>query len=105
MDSDNQSVSRANMLRTLAAAPIAIGAFAAMQAEAAAAATKGGTLAQKAVQYQTTPKGGAQCSTCKFFINGKTKTSTGACTQVAGPISPKGWCEVYSKGDNSKQHL
>ena len=105
MDSDKQSVSRASMLRSLAAAPIAIGALAALQAEAASATTKSGTLAPKAVQYQPHPKAGAECDQCKFYINGKTKTSTGACTQVAGPISPKGWCVVYQKGDNSKQHV
>ncbi len=104
MDFDKQSVSRASMLRTLAAAPIAIGALAAIQAEASAG-TKAGALAQSAVQYQKQPKGGAKCSQCKFYINGKSATSPGECTQVAGAISPNGWCVVFQKGNNSKQHV
>jgi High potential iron-sulfur protein len=103
MDSEKETLSRASLLRRIAAAPLAIGALAALQAEARATAM--GHTPQNAVQYQKMPKGGAQCSQCRFYINGKTKTSNGACTQVAGTISPKGWCVVFAKGDNSKQHM
>jgi hypothetical protein len=103
MDSEKETLSRASLLRRLAAAPIAIGALAALQAEAGATAS--GHTAPAAVKYQKTPKGGAQCSQCRFFINGKTKTANGACTIVSGAISPTGWCMAFSKGDNSKQHM
>jgi hypothetical protein len=103
MDSEKELLSRASLLRRIAAAPIAIGALAALRSEADAIAM--GHTPQAAVQYQTKPKNGQQCSQCKFYINGKTKTSTGACTQIAGKISPMGWCVVYAKGNNSSQHL
>lgn len=104
MDKRDHNLTRGALLQKLAAAPIAIGALAALQAEADAA-TKPGHLPQKTVQYQTSPKNGQQCSQCQFFINGKTKTSNGECTQVTGSISPKGWCAVFHKGDNSKQTM
>jgi hypothetical protein len=103
MDSEKETISRATLLRRIAAAPIAIGALAALQSEARATAM--GHIAPNTVQYQKTPKAGAKCSQCRFYINGKTKTANGGCTQVAGPISPMGWCVVYAKGDNSKQHM
>jgi len=102
MDFEHQKLSRASLLRSLAAAPIAIGALAALQAEADA---KMGATPQSAVQYQSKPKGGAQCSQCRFFIKGKTKTAVGACTQIAGKIAPTGWCVVFAKGDNSKNTM
>jgi hypothetical protein len=106
VDIENRKLSRGSLLQKLAAAPIAIGAFAALQAEAQAAAVKPGHVPQTAVQYQATPKNGQQCSQCRFFINNaKSKSASGWCTQVAGSISPKGWCVAYSKGDNSKQKM
>jgi hypothetical protein len=104
MDERPRNLSRGALLSKLAAAPIAIGALAALQAEARAG-TKAGSGSKTALKYQPTPNNGAHCSQCRFYINGKTKTSNGECTQVAGSISPKGWCLAFSKGDNSKQTL
>jgi hypothetical protein len=69
-------------------------AAAASEASAAAKSSAGAAKsAQSAVQYQTTPKGTAKCSGCKFFLPG---TPKGQCQVVAGDISPDGWCVVYS---------
>lgn len=51
-----------------------------------------------AVKYQNHPKGSAKCSTCKFFVAGKSKTAMGTCKIVDGAISPNGWCTAYTKG-------
>jgi hypothetical protein len=45
------------------------------------------------MQYQDSPKNGAECSTCMQFIPGKKPQ----CKIVEGDISPKGWCLAYSK--------
>jgi hypothetical protein len=104
MDSDNQNMTRSGLLQSLALTPLAIAGVLAASSQADAIAM--GSVPQTAVQYQTSPKGGAQCSTCRFYINNKkSKSAPGHCTQVAGVISPKGWCSVYSKGDNSKQSM
>jgi anaerobic selenocysteine-containing dehydrogenase len=42
------------------------------------------------VQYQTTAKGGHQCSGCSNFV------APGSCKVVAGPISPHGWCSIWT---------
>jgi len=47
-------------------------------------------------KYQSTPNNGKQCSTCTFFIAGKTATANGTCKIVQGDISPKGYCIAYS---------
>jgi K+-transporting ATPase A subunit len=91
-----QNLTRGSLLAKLAMAPLVIGALAALQSEADAKA------AQSAVQYQNKPKDGKKCSQCRFYVNGKTKTSNGACTQVNGSISPNGYCIVFAAGDNSK---
>jgi len=85
---------RAGMIQRLAVAPIAIGALAALQAEAEAAAS----VDPKAASYQTKPNGGKQCSTCSLFIPAKSTPmkSAGACKLVKGAISPTGWCKFYS---------
>ena len=106
MELENRKLSRGSLLAKLAAAPIAIGALAALRSEAEAVTVKPGHVPQTAVQYQDHPKNGQQCSTCRFFINNaKSKSASGWCTQVTGSISPKGWCVAYSKGDNSKQKM
>jgi len=48
-------------------------------------------MAQKAVEYQDTPKGDQQCSNCSLF------QEPNACTLVDGEISPKGWCKFWVK--------
>ena len=48
-------------------------------------------MAQKAVEYQDTPKGDQECSNCSLF------QEPNACTLVDGEISPKGWCKFWVK--------
>ena len=48
-------------------------------------------MAQKAVEYQDTPKGDQECSNCSLF------QEPSACTLVDGEISPKGWCKFWVK--------
>jgi hypothetical protein len=48
-------------------------------------------MAQKAVEYQDTPKGDQQCSNCSLF------QEPNACTLVDGEISPAGWCKFWVK--------
>ena len=48
-------------------------------------------MAQKAVEYQDTPKGDQQCSNCSLF------QEPDACTLVDGNISPTGWCKFWVK--------
>ena len=48
-------------------------------------------MAQKAVEYQDTPKGDQQCSNCSLF------QEPNSCTLVDGEISPAGWCKFWVK--------
>jgi hypothetical protein len=48
-------------------------------------------MAQKAVEYQATPKGDQECSNCSLF------QEPNACTLIDGEISPKGWCKFWVK--------
>jgi hypothetical protein len=48
-------------------------------------------IAQKGVQYQTSPKDGKQCDGCNFFI------APNACKMVDGDIAPTGWCALWVK--------
>jgi hypothetical protein len=57
---------------------------------AATARAQDEKLAQTVVQYQTTPKDGAKCSTCVNFV------APNACKIVAGEINPEGWCVAYA---------
>ena len=57
---DDTRISRADMIETLAIAPIAIGALAALRAEADAAAT----MDQKTAGYVTHPVDGKECDEC-----------------------------------------
>ncbi len=81
-------LSRRNLLRgavVAAGASIAIGAG--LAASAAQAANK---MPQKAVNYQTTPKGKARCDTCAQW------QPPASCKIVQGVINPSGWCTVYA---------
>ncbi len=89
---NSKNVSRADVLAKLAMAPLAIGALAALQAEASAA-TK---TAKSAVQYVTHPVGGKQCSQCRFFQAGKDAKSAGQCQIVAGAIQPNAYCVAFA---------
>ncbi len=94
MNDDDKTISRAGMLGRLAIAPLAIGAFAALQAEAEAAAS----IDQKTANYVTKPNGGKQCSGCTLFLPAKTNPmkSPGACKLVKGKIAPNGYCKFFS---------
>lgn len=51
---------------------------------------------KNAVQYQTQPKNGQQCSGCMFYIPDKNGDGLGACSIVEGDIQPTAWCASYS---------
>lgn len=91
--SDDQTISRAGMIAKTVLAPIAIGALAALQAEAEAATTD-----QKTAGYVTHPVGGKQCSGCALFIPAKSNPmkSAGTCKLVKGSIQPTGYCKFFS---------
>ena len=48
-------------------------------------------VAQKAAQYQPTPKAGLSCAGCNSFV------APDQCKLVAGEISPSGWCHLWTK--------
>jgi hypothetical protein len=52
---------------------------------------KANPLPKTAVNYQNTPKGDHQCSGCSLFV------PPNACKNVAGDISPNGWCLLWRK--------
>jgi hypothetical protein len=47
-------------------------------------------LAHDAVKYQDQPKGEQKCSTCIQFV------PPSSCKAVQNPISPDGWCALYT---------
>ena len=63
-----------------------------------------GVVTQANAKYQPTPKGPAHCSICKYYLPkpGAKPTDNGACKQVAGVISPNGWCQFYAKAPGAK---
>jgi hypothetical protein len=83
---NDKALSRSEVIGKLIAAPIAIGAFASLCAEADAAAT----IDQKTAAYVTHPVGGKQCSGCMQFV------APSSCKLVKGTISPKGYCKFWS---------
>jgi hypothetical protein len=93
MNDEERTLSRAEMLQKVAVAPIAIGAFAALQAQAEAAPT----IDQKAASYVTHPVGGKQCSGCTLYLPAKIApgTTPGACKLVKGTILPQGYCKYF----------
>jgi hypothetical protein len=80
-------VSRRSLL--LHGAICAAGAGSALVAVASSA--KADPLPQKSVQYQNTPKGDRRCDGCSLFV------APNACKNVAGEISPEGWCILWRK--------
>ena len=82
------SASRRRLLQ--GAAGLAFGTIllggAALAGTAAAAAAK---MPQKAVDYQTHPKAGHGCNTCKDFQPPQ------GCKTVEGPVQASGWCNKY----------
>jgi hypothetical protein len=75
---------RSVVIRSLACAAGA----AALVAPVKEAAAK---MAQKAAEYQGTPKGDQQCSNCSLF------EEPNACQLVDGEVSPTGWCKFWVK--------
>ena len=47
-------------------------------------------IAKETVQYQETPKDGAECDKCVNWV------APNGCTIVAGDIHPKGWCVAFA---------
>jgi hypothetical protein len=89
---EREKLSRARFVQTAIILPAFAAALTSLPAEAQA--PKGSKTQFK---YQDTPKNGQQCSGCTFFIAGKTSTASGTCKIVQGDISPKGWCQAWSK--------
>ena len=85
-DDFNKPASRRSLLRT-GLGLVAGGVVLASQAHAQGADSK---VEQSVVQYQSSPKDGAQCSGCVNFV------APNACKVVAGNISPSGWCVAYA---------
>jgi len=94
MNDHDKRISRIGMIQRLAAAPIAIGAFAALQAEADAAAS----IDQKTAAYVNHPNKGQECAGCSLYLPAKKDPmkNDGACKLVKGKISPHGWCKFYA---------
>lgn len=79
-------LSRRSFLGTAAAGGSALLGLSLIGSPAAAS----GKLPQKAVQYQPIPKHGNRCSNCALW------QLPAACKAVEGPISPAGWCSLYT---------
>ncbi len=94
MEEDLKKFTRGDVLTKLALAPLAIGAFAALQSEADAASKS----AKSAVQYVDKSPNGKLCSQCRFFLPAKIakKAVKGGCQIVAGPIAPGGYCVAWA---------
>ncbi len=82
--------SRRSLFRKIgtSAAGAAIVGMTATAAHQAAAQSK---TPQKAVGYQTMPKGAQQCDGCTLF------QAPGSCKVVEGDIAPGGWCRLFIK--------
>ncbi len=84
MNRDTPTTRRCMMRATLG---IVAGTAAIATAGAAVAQEK---LARNLVQYQDTPKDGAECDKCVNWV------APNACKIVDGAIAPKGWCVAYA---------
>lgn len=85
-----KSLSRRSLIQKLTIAPFAIGAFAALQAEAEAKAP------QITVFYRKKPHGNKACAGCEYFlVNKQHPAANGSCKRVAGSISPNGYCVLW----------
>lgn len=49
-----------------------------------------------ALNYQSTPKNGQQCTDCRYWIEDMNGDGLGACALVEGKIEPEGWCASYA---------
>ena len=94
MDKDQQNISRGSLLAKIALTPLAIGAFAALQAQEAEAAG----MTQKAAGYvKVSKKKGKNCANCALYIAAKPHQKYGACQAVSGQIAPVAYCNLYAK--------
>jgi len=75
---------------TKKAASTSTGAPATSTESAAPATAK--KLTQESVQYQAQPKGEQKCGLCTNYI-----AESSSCKLVDGPISPEGWCSLWTK--------
>ena len=50
-----------------------------------------GKIPQKAVAYQSSPKGDQRCDSCALW------QGPSSCKLVDGSIAPSGWCTLYKK--------
>lgn len=57
----------------------------------ASASGDGPKVAPALIGYQSTPKGNQRCDNCRLW------QPPAACRSVSGPISPRGWCNIYAK--------
>ena len=76
---------------------IVIGAAALAAAPFVATQAHAGVVTQANAKYQNQPKGPSHCAICNYFIPGASPTANGTCKQVAGVISPNGWCQFFAK--------
>jgi hypothetical protein len=91
VENDNKKISRGDLLQKMALAPLAIGAFAALAAEADAAG-----LSPAAAGYVPVSKmAGKNCGNCALFIAPKSG-KIGKCKAVSGPIAKAGYCNLYN---------
>lgn len=85
-EESNGSVSRRHFLNIAAVGASTLAAVG--LADSASAAPK--KFTQKQAHYQAVPKSGQRCQTCALW------QPPTECQQVEGPISPAGWCILYS---------
>jgi hypothetical protein len=74
----------------LAATGCMIGASASLAVTATEASAQA-KISQAVVAYQDSPKGTQQCDNCELF------QAPNACKNVAGEVSPQGWCKIWRK--------
>ena len=86
-DVSAQALSRRSVL---AAAGCLIGASSGV-VMASAEASAQAKISQAVVAYQDSPKGEQRCDNCELF------QSPNACKNVAGEVSPQGWCKIWRK--------
>jgi Ubiquitinol-cytochrome C reductase Fe-S subunit TAT signal./High potential iron-sulfur protein. len=87
---NKDSISRVSRRDFLLVATVGTGAVMAAGLVSSPAVASG-KIAQKAVKYQTTPKGNQRCDNCALW------QAPHSCKLVDGTISPPGWCALYKK--------
>jgi hypothetical protein len=85
--SSSAKISRRSMLLHGAACATGIATVVVANAQSA----KANPLPKTAVAYQDKPKGDHDCGGCALFV------APNACKNVAGEISPNGWCLLWRK--------